>query len=629
MFKKLMSRKPTASRLPQSTSSDLPPAPTDSRPTEVAPKPPTYKTADKQKGQVDVEEEEKDKEDEQIKGDSGSKGKQPQPRTGSELDPPKNKTSRNEPETRGSTSTALPTSGLFVPYWHLETDTAFEEETFPSPSYWTPNFLSILFALQAAARFAFDNRIMIKTAPEFVDYAVIVYYAILFYIQILRAQRDAGKIDGVDASFLRRFERRYPAENLPIAGFLVAHFSNITSLLLADERHDWIVPQYGAMFELNGNEYNEFFQQLDAAGTATEQTTFRNIKFANGSCLLQPIIPYMLSILRTMFDGEPQIFTTLTARQVFGATYSDTDYPFWTDNDTFIPLSVHPADDAILTANPVNTRRFSRATIQLNGNNQHDEMARIIASPGLNAPVECSPDAMSIAYKYWKKTAFNSQINVFAVNITRTANPANGNYIQHNTVKGDNIQFRSLEDYLMMPKSSNLDWFETLVSMATTHSRYFKGDTTLSAIPTTSGQAPTIKTEFKFMTGGRFGQRVVADAQLNTIDRTLSLDWNNNVFKSTYGSFETSRATPDRSEELQALSFGTNASLPFTIADANGNQVRIGAAPGTYRSGSFFTEDTFIRRSAARASDSSAKPMFKGWQTMIQTEFALPRPTGY
>lgn len=628
MFAKKTTRTSTTSRLPAATSSDLPAAPAQTTLAEIKPPVPTYEYADRQKGAVDVDTDNKDKQDQAIETAQGkAKDDDRQATTTSRLTKPADKVSNNEPQNQPATTTAATSATPYFPFWNIETDYTFEEEVYERPSFWTPNFLAIVSALQAASQYARENRHMIKNEPGFLDYAVYCYYAVLFYIQILRAQRDSGKIDGVDASFLRRFERRFNPEQLPITNFLVPTFSNITALLLPDERHSWIVPQYGAYFtDDNGNEANELFTKQN--GTAQ---TFRNIDYHLGSCLLQPIVPYMLAVLRTATTPNSQIFTTLTAHQLYDAgaanDYSDTDYPFWTDKDQFIPLSVSTLQ-ADGTNGNIRTRRFSRATMTLNGVNQHDEFARILASPGLNVPVEATPDSLEIASKYWNRTSFNDDINVFAVNTTPTAAPANGNQIRHNEANGVDVTFRSLEEFLLMPKSSNLDWFDALVNNAAVHARFFQGVTNLSQIPTTSGQTPAITAKLVTTTGGRFGQRVNPDAALTTIDRTLAVGWYNNVFKNVAASFFTSRAAPLRSEELQALAFATNASIPYTIT-VGAAQQRIGAATPSYRSGSFFEEDTFVRRSAAAASENAAKPMFKGWNTMIQTNFALARPTGY
>jgi hypothetical protein len=642
MFSKMFKgRKATASALPTSTSSALPVLPTQATPVPTSVPAPTYAHADRQKGAIDKENDDKDHEDQDISAAQGKSAADTRtPITGPKLTPPTNRVTNNQPSTQPSTSAAPANDhAAYMAYWNLANDVQFEEEIFEKPSFWTPNFWSIINALAAASTFVINNRIIEKTCPDYNDYAVYCYYAILFYIQILRAQRDAGLIDGIDASFLRRFERRWNPEQLPISSFLMPHFTNITALLLPDERHSWIIPQYANMY-----------QQAD--GTAM---TYRTLAYPNADCLLQPIIPYMLAILRLTVNTSSQTYTTATAHDLFDTAgnnnYSDNDYPFWNDKDQFIPLSTNvPRTDG--TYDVINTRRFDRASIAVQpGNNQHDEFARILASPGLNVPVELTPDSMSIMAKYWQRTSFYEEITVQAVNTTPVAATRRINH--NNTVLAADIPFRSLEEFLLMPKSSNLDWFEALVNNAATHARCFKGVNTLSQVPTTSGQTPVILAQFSQVTSNRrFGRTVRDLAPLTSISstgtdaaaitrfRTLQDGWYANILKDTVASFSTSRSAPLRSEELQALCFATNAALPFyvTVNDAagNGHNVNVGAPASDtmedispYAGGSFFTEDRFVRRTAAAASPSSRTPMFKGWKTMIQQNFALERPTGY
>jgi hypothetical protein len=591
--------------------------------------PPSYITADRQKGAQDKESDAKDKEDAEIKGKQGKSDEdEGQPMT-SQFKPPKNKVTKNEPSNQPSTDGNSSSGSTFNSFWNLENDIAFEEEVFGTPSYWTPNFFGIVKALQAASMFSRENRIMLKNSPEYSDYATYIYYAILFYIQILRAQREAGQINGKDSSFLRRFERKYPPESLPITSFLEPAFHNIASVLPDDVRHSWIIPQYGAVVtSANGEEFNDLLNFEDAANnnkvTPWKFSTFKSI---TGVCLLQPIVPYMIAIHRTAMTKSSQLFTTLTARRLYGADYSDTDYPFWTNDDQFLPLSVSTVKSDGTRA-VIATRRFSRASMNIDGNNQHDDFARIIASPGLNVPYEATPDSLEISSKYWARTSFMKDINVHAVNTTATANPADGNAIRHNNTLGDDPSFGDLENFLLMPKSSNLDWFEAFVTNATVHARFYSGVIHLTDIPATTGMAPLILAEYKNATGNRFGRTVTADTTLDRINRTLTEDWFFEIIKNPVASFYTSRAALDRSEELQALTFGTNGSIPFTIANAQGVQQRIGATTN-FRSGSFFEEDNIVRYTAARANASSAKEMFKSWKLMIQTDFALPRPTGY
>jgi len=98
-------RKPTANTFGvRSTRTTLPAPAARAERTEDPAKPPSYKHADKQQGEKDVDAEEKGKEDEAIRARAG-KNPESKEEPEKEFTKPSQKVKDNEPDTRGSTST--------------------------------------------------------------------------------------------------------------------------------------------------------------------------------------------------------------------------------------------------------------------------------------------------------------------------------------------------------------------------------------------------------------------------------------------------------------------------------------------------------------------------------------------
>jgi len=79
-------------------------------------------------------------------------------------------------------------------------------------------------------------------SPNYFSLPVRVYYAVIYFVQCLRAKEQSGLITKAEGSWLRAFFRRYKDVACPIAGPLVPVLSNIVANLPDDNQYDFISP---------------------------------------------------------------------------------------------------------------------------------------------------------------------------------------------------------------------------------------------------------------------------------------------------------------------------------------------------------------------------------------------------
>nr|QHD64805.1 coat protein [Plasmopara viticola lesion associated Partitivirus 9] len=101
------------------------------------------------------------------------------------------------------------------------------------------NLFQILFAMEDMLN---GNEELRWINPMYFSLPVRVYYAVIFFVQTLRAKDASGTLSKSDSSFLRAFLRRFKDTACPIAGPLVPYFTNITSCLPDDKQFDYVSP---------------------------------------------------------------------------------------------------------------------------------------------------------------------------------------------------------------------------------------------------------------------------------------------------------------------------------------------------------------------------------------------------
>jgi len=565
-------RKPTTNTFGvRSTKTTLPAPAARAERTEEPAKPPSYKHADKQQGEKDVEAEDKGKEDEAIRERAG-KNPASKEEPEREFTKPAQKVKDNEPDTRGSTSTTVRASQPFENYWSLETSFDLEEVTYEKPNFWTPNALALFEALRVSQRFTVASRIINKHHPEYLEYGVAAYYAVVFHLQILRAREAANRLTGEESTFLRRFRRKFPEETMPIAGHLFPILSSIVSVLLPDPKFNWIVPQTAP----------------DLIGTSTSPNISNMINDHQGGPFLQPSIPMMLAILR-------HAIREARAGTLTNGTHYD-------ENDYYVTNTLNATAD---------TRIFSN-TFRLNQTATHNKNG-IFNYIGVNHPFDADPEQLAQAAKHWSRSSFNDL----------SFDPT------HAT---ENISIKDLESFFAMPKTAPMDWFSTLINQATTHARFFTDVRNVSDLPVTGGNEVLVDTTMR--------KNTAAGAAIDHTTRGLGLildadakPWRSDLLRSPIAGFRSTRSAVQRAQVLQALAFGTNASLPITI-DAN----HVGAGV-SHRSGKFwssvdwtlekYADDFNTATPPVNMNATQGKRMFNGWETMIQEKFVTVKPDGY
>lgn len=109
-------------------------------------------------------------------------------------------------------------------------------------SSWTPNGIVLFEVLHAMEELMNGNEELRWKCPNYFSLPVRVYYAVLFYVQVLRAKTEAGAISKSESSWLRAFFRRFRESMLPIAGPLVPYFTNITAVKPDDDQYEYVHP---------------------------------------------------------------------------------------------------------------------------------------------------------------------------------------------------------------------------------------------------------------------------------------------------------------------------------------------------------------------------------------------------
>jgi len=538
---------------------------------------PTYAHADKQTGAIDKDGEDKGKEDESVRE---SQGKNPrdreQPKT--EFKPATKTVKDNQRNDQPHTDHTVEDKSDYEKYWALITDYNLEEEVNTDKNSWNPNCLAMFEILEATGSFVYNNRIAVKHHSEYLDYGVACYYAIIFYIQILRAKEAAGQLTGEDSSFYRRFTRKFKLEELPISGILVPYFNTIVSTLLPDSKYNWIIP-----------DYNEDILMANVESFGPK----------NGSCFIQPMVPYMLGILRTAITKHTQ--DNLTAEHAG-------EYVRFDEYDDYVTQRI--TDDRATTLFGMGFRQNETITNDRN---------TFFSAAGISYRFHADAETLAAAAPKWRKSSFQS-LRFAAVGSTERADQFRG---QPLVSTGQPIN--RLDAFLGMEKQSDLEWFSELIRQAATHARFFNSVSTLSDIYVTGGMETLVTTKFKKIDAATRTEIVHAGPGLGlrTDANNTTIGWYPTTFRDYVASFYTTREGVKREETFQAMTFGTNGSINITSGDD-----RVGGTYDTFRFGSYWTNKEWA---ATKFKDSGilGVPMFRGWKTMHQSKSALVKPTGY
>lgn len=557
------------------TKSELPKASGKTKAEEETPTVPTYAHADKQTGPVDTEAEDRARKDEEIREDAGkNKDDEEQPKT--KFVRAEKKALGGEKHDGPSTEVAIKVPSVFNRFWKLELDYDLEDVVKSNKSFWTPNALAMFEVLEASGRYVFDNHVARKKHPRYLDYATACYYSILFYIQILRVQKATGNIHGKDRSFINRFLDKFKPEELVVSSILEPFFSTLVATLPKDTKYEWIIPQYST--------------DILRTSFAAPPTHGR------GACYIQPMVPYMLRILRTVLT-----------RGHITAINADAD-EYFDDRGRYITHSI--------AAHPAHTTLFGQNFAT--GVDPQDERNTFFSMCGVRYPFFTDIDSLAQASAKLRDSTFAQY-------------PFGTGFNNSPAAEGQNparpITAGSLDIWMDMGKDSdaNMEWFTELKNQAALHARFFEGQTTLSNIPVTSGNEPLILCKYKKKVAGAI--RANLPIHLNQGGGAArNPAWYPETFKNYLGEFTTTRAGVSREEVLQAMTNGTNGNIDVDYT-VNNVTYRVGSGV-TFHTGPYW-DNTEIASEKFHDAGTAGKQMFRGWETMFQEDAALEKPTGY
>jgi len=482
----------------------------------------------------------------------------------------------NTAKTGTSTGSTFSQPSLFQAFWNEETSHVLDPDVLEDKNQWTPNALAMFEILSQTRTLSADHRDITKRFPQYLDYATMIYYCYLFYIQILRARRSANILTGEESRVLRRFERDFKPESLPIAGPLVPFFTSLVSTQLDDEQFSWVAPRIIPQFYATGR---------------TLATPYTD----NGQLYLQPALPHLVSILA--FAIAPQMNQAeLTLAHATG------DLVHWNDEDNFVPYN-YTATQAARLWN-INFNRDPATVLAA-----HD---RLFSASGMTYPFVSDVQSLLSARKSWMNSTFNQVRTIpclFGVART-TAAPG--------YTSDGSTSLHGLDNFLLMPKNESSTFFEKLIENAAIHARCFKGNQNLSQIPTVGGSETLVLSTLQLKTA------LPANYNYATYDVDITVNnkvtWYRNPFVNLRATFSTMIANPPRAEVLQAFTFGINSTLPIVgMFDARtANDHTAFTAPHDQRFGPIWTHS--VRKMEYRdEAGQQGKEMFKYFGRVIHS----------
>lgn len=137
---------------------------------------------------------------------------------------------------RARTAPNRPQDGLFVPMTPVNDLRAvvdrrpFRPKESPEMSLFVPNCVTMMKIIYTMN----DQIITVRdfgergTINDWIPQVTILYYSVLFYIQVLRSQQLGSCLSPQEASFLDAFIQKYPLEQIMIAGPLVPFFRSLS-----------------------------------------------------------------------------------------------------------------------------------------------------------------------------------------------------------------------------------------------------------------------------------------------------------------------------------------------------------------------------------------------------------------
>lgn len=197
--------------------------------------------------------------------------------------------------------------GAFMKVWTTVDHIVIPQVIESKKSSYTPNYIAANAILMGMERCLDSNEELKWICPNYFSLPVRIYYAVVYYLQIMKAKEAAGKLLRSEGSWFRSFKRVFPLESLPIAGPLVPYFSNLVSVLPNDDKYDFIYPEF------------------DPTGGLTLN---KGIPITDPRYFLQPNVALLSSLMK--------LFCSKSSQALFTPDEDD-EYDHFSDNGSLIP----------------------------------------------------------------------------------------------------------------------------------------------------------------------------------------------------------------------------------------------------------------------------------------------------
>jgi hypothetical protein len=144
---------------------------------------------------------------------------------------------RNKKEPRRKQHLPPPSTSASPPALRLVANLGYYTEQQLQTSMYVPTCITLFYMLYELDLHMVNSYRFLQSAPDWHPLISQIYISVLVYVQIFRAQREAGFIDPECLAFLRDFEVTYDLRNLHIPGPLVPFFQALT---LSSGPFEWI-----------------------------------------------------------------------------------------------------------------------------------------------------------------------------------------------------------------------------------------------------------------------------------------------------------------------------------------------------------------------------------------------------
>jgi len=253
--------------------------------------------------------------------------------------------------------------GAFAKTWTIVDHIFVPPVIKPKKSTFIPNFIMASIIIDGMEECLDGNEELKWISPNYFSLAVRVYYAVIFYIQILKAKEGASKLGKAEGTWFRAFQRVYPLESLPIVGPMVPYLTNIVSVKPNDDRYDFIYPTFETNFGLSVKK-----------GTPSVDDVY----------FLQPNVLMAAEFLRK--------FTTMTQANLNEAN-ANGQPRYFDDSGAFVPNRIGE------TFNFAGIEYPSPLTVAA---------AQTLANPILDKPLPESKHRISQILSYWRRSKATS-----------------------------------------------------------------------------------------------------------------------------------------------------------------------------------------------------------------------------